>query len=137
MIPADQRLHADNSACGELDLRLIVKFKLVVFEGVPQIIGNSDPLAHLTIEVIRMEAILVAAFVLGPIESEIGLRKHLIGACCLGHIGRNPDARGDMHFRVAERIGSPQGIVNLRRQRPGIGEIDEICFCLLYTSRCV
>jgi hypothetical protein len=35
MIPADQCLHADNPARGELDLWLIVEFQLVVFEGLP------------------------------------------------------------------------------------------------------
>ena len=37
MLPADQRLKADNPAGGELDLRLVVEHKLALVEGVAQV----------------------------------------------------------------------------------------------------
>ena len=82
---------------------------------------------RLTIEVIGMEAILVTTLVLSPIESNVGVCEHFIGSLGLGRVGRNADAHGDAHFRVAERIGSRQSIANLRRQHAGTGEIGQIC----------
>ena len=78
MIPAEQRLHSHNQPRRQLDLRLKVEFQLAIFEGVRQIVGKIDAITHLAIKVVRVETILVAAFVLGAVEGKIGLGEHFI-----------------------------------------------------------
>ena len=126
IIPADQRLHADNQAGQQLDLRLKVEFQLIAIQGLPQIARESDAFTHFAIEVIGMEAILVSAFVLGPIESDVGLCEHLVGSLDLRAVGGNPDAHGDVHVDLVEQVRSRQRIHDLRCEHPGVGDVAEI-----------
>ena len=65
MVPPDQRLKPDNASRGELDLGLVVEFKLTLLDRGSELIGDAHPFMHLKVEVLAMEAVTVAALVLG------------------------------------------------------------------------
>src|ERR1700734_2341055 len=106
MIPADQRLHADNEARRQLNLLLKEELEFAAFEGAAKIGDKRNAVLRLAIEVAGMEAVFIPALLLCPKERKLGLGHNVARAARLKHAGRNPDADGYMHFRVADQVGS-------------------------------
>ena len=106
MIPADQRLHADNEARRQLNLLLKEELEFAAFEGAAKIGDKRNAVLRLAIEFAGMEAVFVPALLLCPKERQLGLGQNVARAARLKHAGRHPDADGHMHLRVADQVGS-------------------------------
>eukprot|EP00952_Eustigmatos_sp_NYUAD-ZCMA_P005872 25413-Eustigmatos_ZCMA.PRE.1 len=50
MVPAEQRLAGNQHTGGEIDLRLKVQLKLILFEGLAQFLSELDALLALFLE---------------------------------------------------------------------------------------
>ena len=77
MVPARERLEADDLAGRDRSLRLVVDFKLVVLERLRQLLRQDAPLADRLVHVRREEAGAGAAMLLGAVEREVGVGEEL------------------------------------------------------------
>ena len=91
VVPPDQRLEPDNAPGGELDLRLVVELELAAVQRHPQLLGDPHALMNFTVEVVAVEAVAVAALVLGAVKRQIGLHHHRLGT---GGVGREQGDAG-------------------------------------------
>ena len=64
-----------------------------------------------------MEAELVAAFVLGAVEREIGLHHHAVDVGNVAAIGNDADAGGGLHLIAVDAEGTGDDFADLGRQR--------------------
>ncbi len=125
MLPADERFHADNAIAAELDLRLIMQPEFVAAQRPAQFVSQLDLLAHLDVELLGMEAILVAPLLLGAVERDIGLRQQILRGLGFGVVDGDADAGGHVQGIAVNLIGLGQGIADFLGQRPGIGALGQ------------
>ena len=103
MLPADQRLQADDLLRREVDQRLVVEPELVPFEGASQVVLELDPLegrgAHLGLE----QDVTRAGGGLRPNERDLRLAERVgrLGVTRPGH--RDAEARVDVPVAVTEQ----------------------------------
>ena len=77
VVPARERLEADDLAGRDRGLRLIVDFQLVVLDRLAQLLRQDAALAHRFVHVGGEEADARAALLLGAVEREVGVGEQL------------------------------------------------------------
>ena len=97
MLPAHQRLDAENLARLQIDFRLVDDAQLVARDGVPEIPHQRETLGAVAIELGRIDDAAGAIF-LGDVHRDVGaLHEHFgLGAM----LGRNRDADAAVHVEV-------------------------------------
>ena len=101
MQPADQGLEADDRAL-HAGLRLIVQDELLACDAGPQIMLQRVALAGAPIHLGVEEAVGIAAFPLGTIESGVRIVEQGVGIPAVGREYRNPDAEREAQLVVAD-----------------------------------
>ena len=99
MVPADQRLDADQGAGGAIDLRLIANLQLALGQRQAQLGLGLPAQPQLAVHAGLEEAEAVPAAVLGPVQSHVGPLQQLRGVMPVGRHHRDADAH--RHLRLA------------------------------------
>ena len=110
----------------DLDLRLIGQFQLAARDGQLQLARQQHARVHLPVEVGVVEAIAVAAVVLGPIEGEIGLHHDVGRGIRRRRRLRDADAGGDGDVVVADDVRRGDDRADLLGQRSGVGRAGDV-----------
>ena len=119
MVPARQRLEADDLAGRDRSLRLVEHLQLVVLERLRQLLRQDAPLAHRLVHVGREEAGAGAAVLLGAVERQVGVGEELSRVVAVARIDGDADRKPDMEGLSGEQhrlgedfeqlVGEPRG----------------------------
>jgi hypothetical protein len=115
VVPADQRLHADDPPAVELDLRLVVDEELVAGQGLAELALEGHRAPGGEVHLGREEAIGVAARGLGPVHREIGVLQERPHGLAVGRKKRDADRGRDVHLLLVDDEGLGEGVA----QAPG------------------
>ena len=112
VVPAHQRLDADDLAAAQSDHRLVVQFELLALERVAQLALGLEP-AHRARPHLGVEDLAApAAALLGPVHRRVGVADQQLGvgrlAACRPGDG-DADAGGDEMVGAAHRVGLREG----------------------------
>ena len=73
MLPTHQRLRSDNSACPQIDLRLVIHHELFPLDGVTELSLQDQAFIGGCIEAIAIELKVIPPFFLGVIHRTVGI----------------------------------------------------------------
>src|SRR5450830_616439 len=124
VVPAHQRLHAEDLAAAQVDFRQVMQLQFVLFDGLFQVLGNGDPVDDFLVDLLGMEVVLVAPAVLGAIQRHVGLDQHAVGAFAVLGIGADADAGRNPHFIAFQLVRLHQGLEDLARQGAGLRRVE-------------
>ncbi len=80
MLPADQRLHADDVFAARVDLRLVMHAKLAVLLGLAQLRFEREPLLMRFLGHRDVGLIIVPAHALRGVHRDVGMLEKTFGA---------------------------------------------------------
>ncbi len=123
MIPAQQRLDADNFSRRRIDLWLIINFELAMIERGPELVNQCHAFTQGYVESLGMKDISVASGSLGFVKREIRLTHHILGLHQFIPINRNADARRYAQDASADRLWRGNRADDPARERPDDGAI--------------
>ena len=112
MVPADQRFDTDDVLRADLDDRLEVEDELLLTESFPQKIFQGQPLQGPGIHGRRVELVVVATGVLGPIHRRVGVAHQRLRIGAVVRIDSDADAGGDEELAFADDEGNLQRLQN-------------------------
>src|SRR6516165_8792062 len=106
MMPAQQRLTAENLVVLEVDERLIVELELTIGERVAHVPLQLAPGAHQPVKLGFEETERATPAVLGAVEREVGALQDLVRIDAVVRRDRNADAgtAGDLMVAKIERL---------------------------------
>ncbi len=102
MVPADQRLDADDPAGAHLDLRLVVELELAAFERLAQVVLERKALRRRGPHRLAVEKAAVAAFALGVRHRHVGVLEQRVEVVAVARIEHDADRRRHEYFLRAE-----------------------------------
>ena len=116
VLPADQRLGADDRAALGDDDRLVVEDELVGGDRAAQLRLELHPPQQRRVHALLVEAIGAGAVVLGAVERDVGVAQHLVGGRLLAAVdqgdagggGDREPAAGELE-RLGERVEQVAG----------------------------
>lgn len=121
MTPADQRLHADHGAAGQVQLRLVVQLELAAGEPVAQVSLKGQALDGACAQPLAVELVVVPALLFGMVHRDVGVLQQNLRIVAVVRKDRDADAGADDHGlatdveRLVEplehALGDPHGIV--------------------------
>jgi hypothetical protein len=126
VFPADQRLHADDAAAGDVVLRLVMQAQLVALQRPPQTALQGQPLERTGVHVLRKELVVVAAVLLGVIHGRISIAQQGIDVSAVAGINGDAHARGGHQLMPVDVVGARHCIEYLLRRNcdvTGIGHV--------------
>jgi hypothetical protein len=127
MVPAEERLDAQQARTREVDDGLIVKDELLVDLRAPQVGDQLEPTIDLLVHPRRVDDVLRLATRLGTVHRDVGAAKELVRVVADG----DADARGDEHLPAVEieRLleHGRDAFGRLERGRHAFGDLDEDC----------
>ena len=111
VVPAGQRLDADDGMGGGVELRLVVGDELVALEPRQDVVGDALGRDDLGLQRLVEELVAVAAAALGPVEREIGIDEQA------ARIGAGLEVAGDADGNTEAALMALVGdrLVHLRR----------------------
>src|SRR5690606_30974100 len=105
MVPADQRLEADEALVGGIDQRLIVEPELLEDQGLAKILFEPEPVLRLILHVGAEIAAFAAPLRLGLIEGEVGLLDEVVDALAVDRAEGAADRHADADLDLVDDIG--------------------------------
>ena len=113
--PAEQRLGAEHLGRLQVEEGLEVELELVVGDGLAQAALEREPLDGLGVHRGRVELVVVAALLLGPVHRRVGVAHQGLRVVAVGGVD------GDAHARRDEELAAvdPEGVVDRRRRSSG------------------
>src|SRR5277367_3363625 len=98
MLPADERLHADDVTGQHVYLRLIQQSEFPLLDGSAQVEEQIDPLANVVVQAVGEESKGSPLLRLGAIQSCVGIRQKGFRIAMIMVTARNPDAGSGMQL---------------------------------------
>ena len=113
--PAQERLGAEDLGGLEVEEGLEVELELVVGDGLAEAALEGEPLDGLGVHGGRVELVVVAALLLGPVHRRVGVADERLGIVTVRRV------HGDAHARRDEELAAvdPEGIVDRLADLPG------------------
>ena len=103
VLPAGQRLEADDLAGRDRSLRLVVDLQLVVLDRLGELLRKNAALADRLVHVRREEAGAGASVLLGAVEREVGVGEKLADVVPVARIERDADGQSDVERLAGEK----------------------------------
>jgi hypothetical protein len=126
MLPAQQRLGADDAAAGEVELGLIVEDEALLLEGRAQAVLDRHAPLDGRVHVVGEELESVAAAVLGVEQRGIRLLDELLGVPRIAGEGRDSDAAAQRRRLAAELDRLAERGQQLARHGRGVELVREV-----------
>jgi hypothetical protein len=126
MLPAQQRLRADDAAAGEIELGLVVEDQALLLEGRAQAILDRHALLDGRVHVVGKELESAAAAVLGVEQRGIRLLDEFLGIPRVAGEGRDPDAAAQRRRLAAKLDRLAERGQQLARHGRGIQLVREV-----------
>ena len=93
VMPADQRLDADDAVVSDVDLGLVDQFELLAsFDGAAQPIDQVEPFRRLLAQLRGEVLVGVLARRLGAVHRDVGVAQQFLGVLAVDRVEGDPDA---------------------------------------------
>ena len=128
MLPAQQRLGADDAPARQIDDRLVVQHELLAFQRAPQLRLHRQALGHARRHGRGVELVAVSSALLGVVHGGIGGLDQGIGLALVERIERNADRGGDVKLAFVHLERLAQHVQHLLRHHDrliGMGQVLE------------
>ena len=126
MLPAQQRLGADDAAARQVELRLVVDDELVLVERRAQAILERDAPLDRGVHVLGVEVEAVAAALLGVVHRGVGALEQRLGVLRVAREGGDADAAADRGALLAELQRLAERGDELARDGGGVELVAEV-----------
>jgi hypothetical protein len=113
MLPADERLHADDRPRRQVHQRLVEDHQLVLAERFPQHVLQRQPLQGAGIHGRRVELVVVAPLLLGPVHGRVGVPHQRLRIAAVLGIEADADAGRDEQLAVGDGEGDLERVDDL------------------------
>ena len=117
MLPAHQRLDADQATGLQVVHRLVVDPQFLLLQRAAQLEGDFDPLLGVSRELFGVQRVAIAAAALGLEQRRIGVAQQLFGAQCIAGKQADAEAGVDEQFMAVEAERLLERIENTLSQR--------------------
>ena len=123
VLPADERLEADDRVGRQLDDRLVVKPQLVALDGPAQVVLEVEPFGRCRRHA-RLEDVVAGRGVgLRPVEGDLGVAEQLARVGLADHADGDADAGADEALPAVEVERLAQGRLDPVGDPTGLGDV--------------
>ena len=120
MLPAQQRLEADDALAAHRDARLVVEAQLVALERAPQAGLEREPLESASVELGRVELERAVPGLAGTERCGLGAPDELVRRVVIGGIAGDPDGGRNAQLVAGDREGPGQRFDDARGDLGGV-----------------
>ena len=125
MLPAQQGFGPHRQAAGRVELGLVVQAKLLLFDGIAQVLQQLQLLARIGVHRHIEKAVAVLAYALGVVHRSVGVHQQFLGRAAVARKHGDANAGGDFQLMLGhlERpidqhdlaFGKAKGVIRLRQ----------------------